>query len=54
MIDLKEALYVAELARINGPDYLSNQQLVDALVVLAEENEKLSDALEQHADFEGY
>lgn len=54
MISLKEAMYFAELARINGPDYLSNQQLVDALVVLKEENEKLSDELEKYAPYEGY
>jgi hypothetical protein len=47
MISLKEALYIAELARINGPDYLSNQQLVDALVALAEDHENVSNELER-------
>lgn len=45
MIDIKQALYVAETARRMGHESLTKEQMCEALVALAEEHERLTDEL---------
>lgn len=42
--DIKQALYVAETARRMGHESLTKEQMCEALVALAEEHERLTDA----------
>lgn len=44
--DIKQALYIAETARRNGPEGLTKEQLCEALVALYEDYDQLEDELE--------
>lgn len=53
MPDIKEALYIAEFARINGPGVYPPERLCEALTVLKEEYERVSDELQEVAIYRG-
>lgn len=53
MPDIKEALYIAEFARINGPGVYPPERLCEALTALKEAYERVSDELDELVVYRG-
>lgn len=52
MPDIKEALYIAEFARINGAASWTPEKLCEALTVLKQEYERMSDELDELSSYQ--